>query len=194
MRHKTPIVIRSILIAGTLAFALSARIQAQVAPPADAPPAYGVTALIQESSKPWDKRIVLEGFVTAVCPRSGKKAWLHDTNSEAAGTVRVERTGQSAIFEKDAIGKTIRVTGTLRELRIDAAYLDSWESRVKGSNTTVEKKDNCTEKCEENQSVDAALKRIKTLRAQVAREKNGYLSAFWVDAEKWEVAGVKAGQ
>jgi hypothetical protein len=137
---------------------------------------------------------VLEGFVAAVCPRSGKKAWLHDTNSEAAGTVRIERIGNIPIFEKDVIGKTIRVTGVLRELRIDAAYLDSWETRVKGSNTVVEKKDNCTEKCEENQTVDTALKRIAALRVQVAKSTKGYLSNFWVDGTKWELAEAKASK
>jgi len=157
------------------------------------PPTFAVAALLQETNKPWNQPVVLEGFVAAVCPRSGKKAWLHDTNSEAAGTVRVE-AGTSPVFEKDLIGKTVRVTGILRELRMDAAYFDSWESRVKGSNTTIEKKDNCTEKCEENQSVDAALKRITALRAQAAKTANGCLSAFWVDSEHWEIVTAGARQ
>jgi hypothetical protein len=158
------------------------------------PPAYGVASLIQATNQLWDKTVVVEGFVTAVCPRSGKKAWLHDTNPEAAGNLRVEREGKSAVFEKEVVGKTIRVTGILRELRIDAAYLDSWESRVKGSNTTVEKKDNCTDKCEENQTVATALKRINALRAQVAKSDKGYLSTIWVDGEQWQVVEGKSAK
>ena len=185
MKIQTSI-LATILVASTLSLAPAAD------PGAAASPNYGVATLIQEPSKPWGKPIVLEGFVTAVCPRSGKKAWLHDTNPDTAGIVRVERTGNIPIFEKDVVGKTIRVTGVLRELRIDAAYLDSWESRVKGSNTVVEKKDNCTEKCEENQTVDTALKRIAALRAKVAESKDGYLSQFWVDGTQWELAEAKA--
>ncbi len=181
----------SIFVQAILLIAAMARGSTESIPGNEAPRVFAVTTLIQETNKPWDKPIILEGFVAAVCPRSGKKAWLHDVDSQAAGTVRVERIGKAPIFEKDVIGKSVRVTGILRELRIDAAYLDSWESRVKGSNTVVEKQDSCTEKCEENQNVDAALKRIASMRAQVAKSKKGYLSNFWVDGTAWEL--IKAG-
>jgi hypothetical protein len=156
------------------------------------PPAYGVTALIQETNKPLGKEIVLEGFPTAVCKRSGKKAWLHDTSSEAAGTVRVERTGDMPAFSQDVVGKTMRVTGTLRELRLDAAYFNDWEARVKASvkakNTDAgEKEDGCTEECSENVAAEATLKNIASYRKKLASSSKGYLTAFWVDGKKWEL-------
>jgi len=162
-----------------------------------APPNYGVTALIQETNKPFGKEIVLEGFPTAICKRSGKKAWLHDTNSEAAGTIRVERTGDMPAFNQDVVGKTMRVTGTLRELRLDAAYFDSWEARVKASmkakNTDEgEKEEGCTEQCSENVAAETTLKNIAAYRKKLAKSPKGYLSAFWVDGKKWKLVEAKA--
>lgn len=164
-----------------------------------APPTYGVTALIQATNKPFGQEIVLEGFPTAVCKRSGKKAWLHDTDSEAAGTVRVERTGDMPAFNQDVVGKTMRVTGTLQELRLDAAYFDSWEARVKASlkakNTDEgEKEEGCTEECSENVAAEQTLKNIAAYRKKLASSKKGYLTAFWVDGKKWELVAAKADQ
>ncbi len=158
------------------------------------PPAYGVSGLLQDTNKPWGKRIVLEGFPSAVCKRSGKKAWLRDTNSEAAGTIRVERTGAMPAFNQELVGKTLRVTGTLRELRMDAAYFDAMEARLKASLAKAkagEDEEGCTEQCQENVAVEKALKNVAAMRAKLAKAPKGYLSALWVDGESWELAGTK---
>jgi hypothetical protein len=179
-------------------FACAQFTAAQAAEPAETPLRYDVTALIQDTNRPWGKEIILEGFPTAVCKRSGKKAWLHDVDSESAGTVRVERTGSMAAFTQDAVGKTMRVTGTLRELRMDAAYFDAWEARVKESLAVAknknegEKEDGCTEQCQENVAAATTLKNIAAYRAKVAKTKTGYLSAMWVDGTKWELIEAKA--
>jgi len=164
-----------------------------------APTAYGVTTLIQATNKPFGKEIILEGFPTSVCKRGGKKAWLHDTNSAAAGTVRVERVGDMPAFNQDVVGKTMRVTGTLRELRLDAAYFDSWEARVKASlkakhTDEGEKEEGCTEQCSENVAAETTLKNIAAYRMKLAKSSQGYLSAFWVDGKKWELVEAKVDQ
>jgi hypothetical protein len=187
-----------ILLIGVLGLTLAAPLCAQptnqtVATSSNtAVPFYGVTALIQETNKPFGKEIVIEGFPTAVCKRSGKKAWLHDTNSEASGTIRVERTGSMPAFSQDAVGKNMRVTGVLRELRLDAAYFDAWESRVKSAMADKnkdegEKEEGCTEECAENVAAEQTLKNIAAYRKKLAASKKGYLIAFWVDGTKWEL-------
>jgi hypothetical protein len=162
------------------------------APAAAAPRTFAVKDLLKSPDGYWNQTVVIEGLVTQVCRRSGKKAWLHDTDPEAAGQVRVERTGNAAVFGREFEGKTIRVTGVLRELRIDTAYLDSWEARVKGAKAAAPKADACTEGCEESQSVQAGLKRVQALREQLAKSKKDHLSSLWVDAEKWEVTQTSA--
>lgn len=183
------------LLLGTLILILATPLLAQ--PVQASLPVYGVTTLIQTPNKPFDQQIVLEGFPTAVCKRSGKKAWLHDTNSEAAGTIRVERTGNMPAFNQDVVGKTMRVTGTLKELRLDAAYFDSWEARVKASmkaknSDEGEKEEGCTEQCAENVAAETTLKNIAAYRKKLAKAPKGYLSAFWVDGTKWELVEAKA--
>jgi hypothetical protein len=185
------------LLISTLVLTFATPLLAQPAKPA--PPVYGVTALIQTTNKPFGQEIVLEGFPVSVCKRSGKKAWLHDTNSEAAGTVRVERTGAMPAFNQDVLGRTMRVTGTLRELRLDAEYFNSWEARVKASmkarnSDEGEKEEDCTEECSEKVAAETTLKNIAAYRKKLASAKNGYLSAFWVDGKKWELVEAKADQ
>jgi hypothetical protein len=185
------------LLISTLVLTLATPLLAQQDKPVS--PVFGVTALIQETNKPFGKEIVLEGFPTAVCKRSGKKAWLHDTDSEAAGTIRVERTGDMPAFNQDVVGKTMRVTGTLRELRLDAAYFDSWEARVKASlkaknSDEGEKEEGCTEVCQENVAAEQTLKNIAAYRKKLASSKKGFLTAFWVDGKKWELVEAKAAK
>jgi hypothetical protein len=159
------------------------------------PRVFGVTELIQDTNKPYGQSIVLEGFPSAVCKRSGKKAWLHDVNSDAAGTIRVEKTGEMRTFNQDVVGKTIRVTGILRELRMDKAYFDAWEARVKATlekSKTASKEDGCTEQCEENVGAEKVLKNIQVYRKKLEKSPKGYLSAFWVDGSKWDLVEAKS--
>ena len=161
-------------------------------------PVFGVTELIQCTNKPWGREIILEGFPTAVCRRSGKKAWLHDTNSEAAGTVRVERTADMPAFNQEVVGRTIRVTGILRELRVDSAYLDAWEARVKAAANKPKSgesdEENCTEQCQENVAADKTLKTIAAFRGKLAKSQKSHLSGLWVDGIRWELVETGAKQ
>lgn len=167
-----------------LGFALSTPAHAD---PKDAPPVLEVKALLKNPEAYWNKTIVVEGLVTQVCPRSGQKAWLHDLDPEATGLVRVERTGNSRSFGRNLEGKTLRVTGKLRELRMDKAYLDAWEARIKSTKPSGTEGDPCTEKCEESQAAAETLKRVQQLRDELAKSGKDYLSALWVDSEKWTV-------
>lgn len=155
---------------------------------------YGVSEILHSTNKPFGKQITLEGFPSAVCKRSGKKAWMHDTNSEAAGTIRVERTRTMKAFNQDIVGKTIRVTGVLRELRIDKDYVDAWEARVKESlkkTNNSDKEDGCTEECQENSSAEKTLKKIEAIRKKIEKSPKGYLSGLWMDGTQWTPAKAK---
>jgi len=142
------------------------------------------------------KTIVFEGFVTGVCRNGGKKAFIHDRNREVPATLRVDRTNNIRSFEPGIVGKTVRVTGILRELRIDAAYLDSWEAKTKGvplpesakKSTTT---DHCTEACGATETQKATLKRITSLRERLSKAQRGYLSSYWVDGIAWELVEKK---
>jgi hypothetical protein len=179
----------SSILATIVLLTLAASVSAE---PADPPvPVYGVRALLREANKPFGQEIVLEGFPTSVCKRGGKKAWLRDVDPEADGTIRVERTGDMRAFGQDLLGKTIRVTGILRELRLDAAYFDAWEARVRASMKEKTAGEgggvvDCTEECQGNVAAEKVLENIAAHRKRLAQSAQGYLTAFWVDGRKWE--------
>lgn len=155
---------------------------------ADEAPVVGVRKILAEGPSLVGRPVVLEGFVTGVCHSGGKKAFLHDLDPDAKGNLRVERTGDMKSFDQDLKGRTLRVSGIVRELRIDAAYLDSWESRVKAAHAEKDEKKECDgHDCDSSLGNDAAMKRINALRAQVSKSPKGYLSSLWVDGTTWEV-------
>lgn len=154
---------------------------------ADEPAPLGVRALLTDGEAHIGRQIVFEGFVTGVCHSGGRKAFFHDLDPKAAGTLRVERTGGMRAFDQDLGGKTLRVTGTVRELRIDAAYLDAWEARVKATAAEHEKKEACQNDCDASLSTQAALKRIAALRTKLTATPRGYLSSLWIDGQNWEI-------
>lgn len=151
-------------------------------------PVVGVRKILTEGSSFVGQPVVLEGFVTGVCHSGGKKAFLHDLDPDAKGNLRVERTGDMKVFDQDLKGQTLQVAGVVRELRIDAAYLDAWEARVKAAHAAKDEKKECDgHDCDSSLSNDAAIKRINALRAQVAKAPKGYLSSIWVDGTTWKV-------
>jgi hypothetical protein len=155
---------------------------------ADEAPAIGVRKVLTDGPSLVGQPVVLEGFVTGVCHSGGKKAFLHDLDPDAKGNLRVERTGDMPVFDQELNGQTLRVSGVVRELRIDAAYLDSWEARVKAAHAEKDEKKECDgHDCDSSLSNDAAIKRINALRAQLAKSSKGYLSSIWVDGTTWEV-------
>lgn len=185
MKHSNRLIqIASVIFhAGLLAFLPASIARAESALPS-------VQAITSDGSKA-GKQITFEGFVTGVCRNGGKKVFIHDRNREIPATLRVDRTDSQPAFEPSLVGKTLRVTGILRELRIDAAYLDSWEAKVKGVAAPVSAKgnttqDHCTEACAATEGQKATLSRIAALRAKLAKQKNGYISNYWVDGISWE--------
>ncbi|PTX96520.1 hypothetical protein [Opitutus sp. ER46] len=152
-------------------------------------PAAGVREVLTQGGARVGQEIVLEGFVTGVCHSGGRKAFLHDLNPDYAITLRVERTGEMKAFDQDLKGRTLRVTGIVRELRIDQAYLDAWETRAVAAHAAKEKTktENCSGECNDSLPLATARKRITALRAQLAKADRGYLSSIWVDGLSWEV-------
>lgn len=139
-----------------------------------------------------DRPIEVEATVIGVCRSGGRKCFLRDAAAGPNGKIlRVERTAGLPAFPQELKGDTIRVTGIVRELRYDAAYLDSWEERVQAQLAAAKKKESdekCENGCETSLAAEAALKRIAELRTQGAADSRGYVSTFWLDGLKWSVA------
>ena len=186
MRHNTTSFV-STLLPVVFSLMLAPAVPGQEPSTAAAPPAYGVSSLLKSAGQLPGKPVVLEGLVIGVCRKSGKEAFLHDRDPNAAGSVRVNNPGTLPIFNRELEGKTIRVTGIVREIRIDKAYLDAWEARTKGVKDVTDKRDLCIDQCAASVSAQATLKKIAGFRERLAKAKEGYLSTIWVEAQKWDV-------
>ena len=140
-----------------------------------------------------DQTVVIEGVCTHTCSHGAKKMFL--VGSDDTKTLRVE-AGELGAFDTKVVNNVVTVKGTLKEERIDEAYLQDWENRVK--NQTEEKHGNeegeggCdTEKNSRGETADTTEGRIADFRAKIAAEKattgKEYLSFYHVVAESYEI-------
>ena len=141
-----------------------------------------VKELLKQPSKYADKTVVVEGLVTDVCKNKGCWALLHDTDPDSKGQIRAKQDDDGPTFKAfplELAGKTILVTGELRETKIDADYLDKWEARVKAARAkSTDKK--------AGQNFDAVEKQIASLRKRLAESKETSLTSLQFAAVRWE--------
>jgi len=164
--------------------AASAKPKAKTATDGGAPAQVGVQELLKNRSKLDGKKVQLEGMVTEICKHKGCWAMVHDVDSDVEGQVRVKQDDNQSNFKAfmpEHQGKTVVVTGELHETRIDTAYLDKWEARVKHP-----AKDAVAGEAAEH-SRDVVLKQIAGLREKLAKSGKSYLSSLQVAVDKWEV-------
>ena len=139
-----------------------------------------------------DQTVTIEGVCTHTCSHGAKKMFL--VGSDDTKTLRIE-AGELGAFDTKVVNNIVTVKGTLKEERIDEAYLQDWEARVK--NQTEEKHGNegeggCdTEKNARGETADTTEGRIADFRAKVAAEKAAtgkeYLSFYHVVAQSYEI-------
>ena len=140
-----------------------------------------------------DQKVVIEGVCTHTCSHGAKKMFL--VGSDDSKTLRVE-AGELGAFDTKVVNNMVTVNGTLKEERIDEAYLVDWENRLKSH--TEEKHGNgegeggCdTEKNARGETANSAEGRIADFRAKIAAEKEAtgkeYLSFYHVVADSYEI-------
>lgn len=181
--NQTPYLL--IRLQTALGLLLAATLQAQ---PTNAPvpallPVVGVSEILKTPTNYIGRKFVLEGFVTDVCKRRGCWALLHDNDPDAKGQIRAKQdeSGPFTPFRPELQGRTVRITGELHETRMDAAYLDKWEARVKAAKKPTGKKD------DEPQPSTPALKQIASLRERLTKSGEDYISSIGLAVVKWEV-------
>lgn len=140
-----------------------------------------------------DQSVVIEGVCTHTCSHGAKKMFL--VGSDDTKTIRIE-AGELGAFDTKVVNNIVTVKGIIKEERIDEAYLQDWETRLK--NQTEEKHGNeegeggCdTEKNARGETANTTEGRIADFRAKIAAEKEAtgkeYLSFYHVVAESYEI-------
>ena len=140
-----------------------------------------------------EQTVVIEGVCTHTCSHGSKKMFL--VGSDDSKTLRIE-AGELGAFDTKVVNNLVTVKGILKEERIDEAYLQDWEARVKAQ--TEEKHGNgngeggCdTEKNARGETANTTEGRIADFRAKIAveKEKTGkeYLSFYHIVANSYEI-------
>lgn len=135
-----------------------------------------------------DKTVTIEGLCSHLCSHGGVKAFIQGNADNMQ--LRCEAfPGMDAPFPGEAVHKAIKVTGILREQRIDEDYLKALEnSNIDGNHET-----GCdTERAAHGQQdIKTLNNRIANYRQRIADSvKNGgkdYLSFYYMDATGYEI-------
>ena len=153
--------------------------------------ALNVDSVLNQAETLVNTSITLEGVCTHICAHGGKKIFM--MGSDDKHTIRIE-SGSFGAFDKNCVNSVVSVKGTLKEERIDEAYLQNWEASLK--NETAEKhgegEGGCaSEKNARGEKGNTAEARIADFRKKIAEraEKCGkeYLSFYFVKADSYEI-------
>jgi len=79
-----------------------------------------------------DKLVTVEGVCTHTCAHGATKIFLQ--GSDNTNVLRCEATQiEGGAFSKDCVNNVVRVTGYVRETRMDEAYLQNWKRKYEES-------------------------------------------------------------
>ena len=133
--------------------------------------------------------------VTTVEQSANSGALEIDNLLADAQTIRVEG-GSVGKFDQKCVNSIVRVTGTLKEQRVDEAYLQNWESQLKAKAAEKhgEGEAACsTEKKARGETANTPEARIADFRAKIADRKaktgKDYLSFYFLEASSYDIQG-----
>ena len=155
-----------------------------------------VDNLLAEITNYIDKDIVVVGTVNHVCEHGGKRMFIMGEDPDIA--IKITPNDEIGIFEKELEGSHVIITGIVKELRIDEAYVANLEKELSEGIDNEAIHDHSGEEDEEEPArpegeyaeteVDSSkIKQIEHMKTQIAESENGYYSQFWVEASKFEV-------
>jgi hypothetical protein bacD2_10147 len=150
-----------------------------------------IDSLLANAESLAGQEVTIEGVCTHTCKHGAKKIFL--MGSDDTHVIRVE-AGTLGAFDPKCVNSIVRVTGTLKEQRIDEAYLQNWEAQLKAQ--AAEKhgtgEAGCdSEKKARGETANSPEARIADFRAKIADRKaetgKEYLSFYFMEADSYEV-------
>lgn len=152
-----------------------------------------VDELLANAEQELDNVVLVEGVCTHICSHGGKKLFL--MGDDDSKTIRVEASDDIGAFKPESVNSIVKVKGTLKEERIDEAYLTQWEARL--AEGVVDEHGEDGEGCETElkaqgqEDLDSETARIKDFREKIAvrneTEGKNYLSFYYVEAIEYTI-------
>ena len=153
--------------------------------------AFEIDSLLANAENLAGKEVTIEGVCTHTCKHGAKKIFL--MGSDDTQVIRVE-AGTLGAFDPKCVNSIVRVTGTLKEQRIDEAYLQNWEAQLKAQaaeNTGTGEAGCDTEKKSTRRDSQHARSPYRRLPREDSRPKRSsgkeYLSFYFMEANSYEV-------
>ena len=135
--------------------------------------------------------VTIEGICTHTCQHGATKMFL--MGSDDTKTIRVEAC-ELGSFDTKCVNAIVTVTGTLKEQRIDEAYLQNWEAKLKAQTAEShgETAAGCdSEKKARGETANTPEDRIADFRTKIAQRKaatgKDYLSFYYMEAASYEI-------
>lgn len=158
-----------------------------------APAALEIDSLLARAEQLVDQPVTIEGVCTHICRHSGRRIFL--MGSDNTQTIRVE-AAELGSFDTKCVNNAVRVEGTLREQRIDEAYLQQWELQLAEQKAEQDAAkpaaDHCaTEQKAQGETANTPEGRIADFRKRIAQRKEqsgkDYLSFYFVEAKSYTI-------
>lgn len=134
-----------------------------------------VDQLLNQKENLVDHEIIFKGTVDHVCKHSGKRAFVFGTTEDLR--IKIEAGGEIRGFDAELIGNDIEVRGILKEQRIDEAYINQMEDRMKEDHDGEGNGEGHDESDESKEQEE----KIKTLRNEIAATDKGFKSIYHVE-------------
>lgn len=194
MKKKTSVWMMSMTIAAlTLTACSGSTKKAETMTPAELQTSTALTIddLLAQADSLVGKQVVLQGVCTHTCKHGATKIFL--MGSDDTKTIRVE-AGELGAFDTKCVNSLVEVQGTLKEQRVDEAYLQNWEAKLKAQ--TAEKHGDTATGCDSEKKArgetgNTVEERIADFRSKIAQRKadtgKDYLSFYYVEAAGYAI-------
>lgn len=151
-----------------------------------------VDSLLSNAETLAGQEVTVLGVCTHTCKHGATKIFL--MGSDDTQTIRCE-AGKLGSFSRNCVNNFVEVTGKLMEQRIDEAYLQQWEAKLKAQTAGKhgESAAGCDSerKARQEETANSPEERIANLRKRIAErsEKEGknYLSFYFIQATAYQV-------
>lgn len=125
-----------------------------------------IDSLLANAESLAGQEVTIEGVCTHTCKHGAKKIFL--MGSDDTHVIRVE-AGTLGAFDPKCVNSIVRVTGTLKEQRIDEAYLQNWEAQLKA------------QAAEKHGTGEAGCDTEKKARGETANTPEARIAGFYAD-------------
>jgi hypothetical protein len=130
-----------------------------------------------------NKEVTLEGLVSHTCKEGGKKMFIMDPKCDSI-TVKIITEN---VFDKSLEGSNVLISGIVRELRVDEAYIKNMEKET-SENSTIDREAGMKHTPKELSNENTTQNSVTAnLRNELKKCGKDHLSFYSVECKKLEV-------